>query len=204
MSETRAKDARVWEQDPFQWYVEGAECTRALLRVEGFSGVIYDPACGQGNIMKAAIAAGRTAMGTDLVRRAEGQDGDWWSGLVDFLEDEPFTVANIVCNPPFYRAKGTEAFIRRALGVAKCKVAIFTDVKFLSGKERASGLYAEHPPSRIWHLSPRPSCPPGEYLKAGNKAGGGTADYCWLVWDLLSPRRGTDTSWLTILPEDRA
>lgn len=60
----------------------------------------------------------------------------------------------------------------------------------------AAGLYAECPPRRIYILTPRPSCPPGEYLLNGGKAGGGTADWCWLVWDLQSPHTGTTFHWL--------
>jgi len=41
-------------------------------------------------------------------------------------------------------------------------------------------------------------------LEAGNKAGGGTADYCWLVWDMTSPAAVTIADWLRILPEDHA
>jgi hypothetical protein len=206
MSEKKAKDSHVWNQNEFHWYVEGSECTRALLRAEKFAGVIYDPCCGQGNIIKACWASGVSAYGSDIEKRTTES---WFMGEHDFLGDSPFDDQclsdpgmSIIMNPPFYRAVGTEAFIRKALTVAKHKVACFVDMKFLSGSARAKGVYAEHPPSRVWLLSPRPSCPPGEYLLAGNKAGGGTTDYCWLVWDLLSPSSETKLGWLRILPED--
>jgi hypothetical protein len=37
--------------------------------------------------------------------------------------------------------------------------------------------------SRIWLLSPRPSMPPGSYILAGGKPGGGRADFCWLIFE---------------------
>ncbi len=78
----------------------------------------------------------------------------------------------------------TEAFIRHALKrLSLKKLAVFTDIKFLTSARRANGLYAELPPSRVWMISPRPSCPPGAYIAAGNKPQGGTADFCWIVWD---------------------
>jgi hypothetical protein len=87
-----------------------------------------------------------------------------------------------VTNPPFGRAVLAEKFIRHAISLKPEKLAVFVDARFLFGKARAAGMYDEFPPARVWMITPRPSCPPGAYLKAGNKAGGGTADYCWLVW----------------------
>ena len=104
---------------------------------------------------------------------------------------------NIVMNPPFFRAKGAEAFIRKALSLATGKVCAFVDIRFIAGAERANGLFAEHCPHRIWIITPRVSCPPGEYLAAGHKAGNGSSDWCWLVWDLTAPKvRTSQTGWL--------
>ncbi|MGV6876667.1 hypothetical protein ACUSIJ_28875 [Pseudochelatococcus sp. B33] len=192
----RPKSAKIWERDKLNWYVEDEDCTAALLTVEKFHGLTLDPACGQGNIVKTMIAHGYDADGSDIVRRV---DADWFVGEIDFLADGAFKPGhcdNLITNPPFFGGKGTEAFIRKALTIATNKVAVFVDLKFLGSDGRASGLYAEHPPSRIYILTPRPSCPPGEYLARGGKASGGTADWCWLVWDLQSPYAGTTFHWL--------
>ena len=76
------------------------------------------------------------------------------------------------------------------------KVAAFVDIKFLAGGGRANGLYRELPPNRVWIITPRPSCPPGEVLKAGGKAEGGTADWIWMVWGKTAPHSGTVIDWL--------
>jgi len=194
MTETRKKESHVWDIDPYNWYVEPTQSTAALLTVERFTGPVWDPSCGQGNIVSTLIAAGYEAKGTDIVRRTYAK---WFSGELDFLSDHDVTGAvNICMNPPFYKAKGAEAFIRKALSICTGKVAAFVDMKFLAGSGRAKGLYAELPPHRVWILTPRPSCPPGEYLLAGNEAGGGTADWCWLVRDLTAPRSHTSFDWL--------
>lgn len=193
-AEPTAKAAHVWARDPHDWYVEPESSTDALLREEAFVGGVYDPCCGGGNIVRAARRAGLNGYGADLVRRA-GQNPAWFAGVQDFLEDHR-PRHNIIMNPPFFRAKGAEAFIRHALDVSAYKVAAFVDLKFLAGSGRANGLYAEHPPSRVWIVTPRPSCPPGEYLLAGNEAGGGTADWVWLVWDKTEPFTGTGFGWL--------
>ncbi|RWM29441.1 hypothetical protein [Mesorhizobium sp.] len=186
MLDTKAKAAHVWKRDALDWYVEEDFVTRALAKVERFVGSVLDPCCGQGNIVTALLASGVEAVGSDIVERAP-EGTPWFLGTADFREVAAIAQPNICMNPPFFRAKGAEAFIRKALSLASGKVAAFTDIKFLASDGRAKGLYAEFPPNRIWSISPRPSCPPGEYLLAGGEADGGTADYVWLVWDLTAP-----------------
>jgi hypothetical protein len=191
---SKQKQAHVWERDGLDWYVEPASSTAALLREERFVGHIHDPSCGQGNIVRTLIDHGYHASGSDLVDRA-GSPG-WFRGKADFLGNEAIYAENIMMNPPFYKAKGAESFIRKALSVATGKVAVFVDIKFLAGGGRANGLYREKPPNRVWIITPRPSCPPGEVLKAGGKAEGGTADWVWLIWDMTAPASGTAINWL--------
>lgn len=184
----KARASNIWKRDELDWYVEGVEATEALLKVERFIGHIWDPCCGQGNIITTCEANGYAfrCEGTDIVRRA---DRYWFRGERDFLawEDKPLA-QNIVMNPPFFRAKGAEAFIRKALSLATGKVAAFVDIRFLAGADRANGLYFDNPPTRIWIITPRISCPPGDYLAAGNKAGNGSSDWCWAIWDKTAPR----------------
>lgn len=184
----KTKKAHIFKRDPLEWYVEPEDCTAALLTVERFVGSVLDPACGQGNIVRTLRDKHVEAFGSDIKRRVP-EDTEWFLGEVDFLTLPPSCVqqSNIITNPPFFRGVGTEAFIRASLKAASHKVAVYTDLKFLAGAKRAGGLYAEHTPHRVWLLTPRPSCPPGEYLLAGNKAGGGTADWVWIVWDLAAP-----------------
>lgn len=184
----RPRKSNVWTRDPLDWYVEESRASAALFDVERFIGPIWDPAYGQGNICEEAKRRDYIVTGSDIVKRVEGKV--WWSrdGERDFLKsDRPTLAPNIVTNPPFFRAKGAEAFIRKALQLARGKVAVFVDICFLAGGERANGLFAEHPPHRIWIVTPRVSCPPGDYLAAGNKAGNGSSDWIWAVWDLTAP-----------------
>src|SRR5690606_29495468 len=129
--------------------------TEALLTVERFIGPVWDPCCGQGNIVKTFLAHG-SAAGTDIVRRVPDST-PWFAGEFDFMAAKPsrpdsgpylpfpeWHATNIVMNPPFFRAKGAEAFIRKAIEIAPAKVAAFLDVRFLAGHERATGLFAEH------------------------------------------------------------
>lgn len=192
----RPKAAHTWARDRFDWYVEPQDCTAALLRAERFPGPVWDPCCGGGNVRVALGEADYATRATDRVGR-----GGFCEQEVDFLETlwrEPLHGArSIVSNPPFYRGEGAEDFIRKALAIPGLeKLAAFVDVRFLGGGGRAAGLYAEHPPSRIWWLTSRPSCPPGAHLQAGGRAQGGTPEFCWLVWDLAAPAAAPTFGWL--------
>lgn len=177
------KAAHLWDRDPHDWYDEPERTTAQLLTVEAFPGWTHDPCAGGGNIVRTLLAAGLNATGSDLVQRVVAP---WHLGVSDFLDPASpglFAADNVVFNPPFYRAVGAEACIRRALADAPGKVAAFVNARFLCGVGRATGLYADHPPSRVWIITPRPSCPPGEYLARGEVAKGGEPDFIWLVWD---------------------
>lgn len=187
--------AQIFERGDLDWYQEPARCTTQLLTVERFTGSVHDPCCGAGTIPNALIGHGYQATGSDIAYRGTGNVPTWWLEPQDFLADRR-QYRNIAMNPPYFSGKGTEAFIRHALTVASEKVCVFVDRRFLTGKTRANGLYAEHPPTRVWEITPRPSCPPGEWLATGNVAGGGTQDFCWLVWDLTSSAGRTALGWL--------
>lgn len=194
----KQRAAHIFPRAAHEWYVEEPAATQGLLTVEKFAGMVWDPCCGQGNIVKTLLAAGLDAVGTDIVRRVP--DGTpWFLWEADFLAGEaqfPGGALNIVFNPPFSKGKAAEACIRRAISSMRGKVAAFVDQRFIGSARRANGLFADHPPTRIWSITPRVSCPPGEYLLAGNKAGGGTADYVWMVWDLTAPVGETRLGWI--------
>lgn len=198
-AEKREKRAHVFKRDALDFYVEERRASEALFAVEKFVGPVWDPACGSGNIVRAAHEAGLQVSGSDLRERMGDDLRRFFAGVFDFnhainpahLPRDSWQATNIVTNPPFFRGKGTEAFIRKALQIAQGKVAVFASIKFLAGAQRAKGLFADHCPHRIWVITPRVSCPPGEYLLSGGKAGQGTDDWVWLVWDLTAPPAAT-------------
>lgn len=164
-------NARVWQREDHEHYVEPAWCSMRLFEEERFSGTIYDPACGFGNVVKSAQALGMAAFGTDLVDRG-----------FDILPLKPVNffdvstkVANIVTNPPF---KIIENFTLHALSLALVNVAIIMPTARLNAAHWIRGT----PLRRIWLMTPRPSMPPGHVIAAGGKPEGGKVDYCWLVF----------------------
>ena len=76
------------------------------------------------------------------------------------------------------KALGPVAFCERALEIATFKVAMLVPLRRLP-----AARWLEHLPlETVWLLTPRPSMPPGSYIAAGHKPGGGSQDFCWLVF----------------------
>lgn len=185
------------ERHPDNWYPENPWCAEVLADHERFHGLIYDPACGSGNIPKAFLAKGHKVMATDLAA-----DRPYGTGGVDFLADSwsPPGVDNIITNPPYDGATMAQRFIEKALRVATRKVAAFLPLQFLSSQSRHP-FFNNTPPVRLYILSQRPSCPPGDLLLAGKvKQAGGMRDYCWIVWE-VQRRSFTPCTVSWIMPE---
>lgn len=163
------------------WYVEPPWVIDQLLRAVTFTGMIHDPCCGGGNIPKRLDALGYNTRACDIVDRGYGD-------VRDFFQDTR-QYDNLVFNPPY---KIAEKFILHAINFAAYKVAAIVNLKFLASQGRRDRLFHRHPPASVLICSQRPSMPPGGQ---GIKASGGTADYCWIVWDNVA---GGDTrvSWL--------
>jgi hypothetical protein len=165
----KARDSRIFAREQHDHYVEPFWVSERLFDVDRFGPHVWDPCCGWGCIVDAARKAGHNASGTDIVDRCNGR-----FEVADFREwDEG--QCDIVCNPPFDQAK---EFADRALKLSS-KVAMI----WLWRRLPAARWLANTPLARVWLMTPRPSMPSGEYIKNGGKVGGGTQDFCWLVWD---------------------
>lgn len=176
MSERHSQFAR----DALDFYREPVWCVELLAEAEPFAGTVWDPACGAGTIPNVFLKRGHIVRGSDIAER--GQHNRW-----DFLGPpgwNEWDVDNIVCNPPF---RLTKAFAERALEVARRKVALLVQLKFLASHARYP-LFTETPLKRVLILSSRPSMPPGalvdgDGLMDGKAPSGGSIDFCWLVWE---------------------
>lgn len=168
LTESRPLNARIWNRADDEWYLEPHWCSERLFAEERFQGSIYDPTCGTGRVVIAALKAGLKAYGSDLVDRG------WDSTPQDFLKHGS-RHDNIVCNPPFDSAP---KFAQHALKLARAKVAMIFPTARLNAAHWLKGT----PLVRVWLMTPRPSMPPGRVILAGEKPGGGKSDFCWLVW----------------------
>ena len=97
--------------------------------------------------------------------------------MASWLVSRP--IASMVFNPPY---KLGQAFIEKALSIATEKVAVLVQSKFPYSRGRYR-LFTGRRPAIMYHLSDRPSMPPGDKLLSGEvKAEGGKIDYLWIVW----------------------
>lgn len=191
------------------FYVEERWATDLMLAAEPFGRalrkeaepVIADPFCGTGNIPEALRAAGyRNVIATDLHDRGYPHQ----AGTVDFLQPnfvyQGVTIGSIVSNPPFDK-RTILSIIRYCLDMAEDKVALFLPLKFL-GSEGRYLFWQSRPPVRVYVLSSRPSCAPGNLLLKGKvKQEGGFADYCWYVWSRHERATGGPRIKFLITPE---
>jgi hypothetical protein len=167
--------AHNFARDAHHWYVEPTWCSRRLFEEEKFDGEILDPCCGWGRIVRSAIDAGYPVKASDVVIRPNGDaEVDRLKCQADF-RDLKGPATNIACNPPYH---ALPTFTQAALKLARRKVAVIFPVARLN----AAHWIMRAPLLRIWLMSPRPPMPPGTYLEAGHKPGGGRVDFCWLVF----------------------
>ena len=164
------------------FYPTPPEATRALLSVESFDGVIWEPACGQGHIARVLEASGHQVLATDL--------NDWSFGAngVDFLNDRHAaatrsaapTIKHIVSNPP-YGSGLADAFVVRALAITaktQGKVAMLLNLASLAHRTRTP-VWKARPPARVYVIDsvvcwPDPNRPPPKHFTQHR--------YCWCVW----------------------
>jgi len=170
-SDHRPLAAHIWSKEPDGFYVEPSWVSERLFAVEKFDGTIWDPACGIGRVTEAARRAGYRTLATDIADRGYPH----FDGLVDFLDCGRMPAANICTNPPFTVC---DQFVRRALELVPGKVAMI----WLARRLNAARWLQNTLLARVYLLTPRPSMPPGQVILAGEKPGGGTQDFCWLVF----------------------
>lgn len=172
----KPRSAHVWARDPHDYYREPRWVADALFKAEKFGAFVYDPCAGSGNIVDAALAAGHTAEGADLIDRAGGRfpQHDALTGFVPGADA-------IVSNPPFKLCNVTPPPLpERLLGISQ-KLALLLPATWLNGLARSRWLETT-PLYRVWLIAPRPAMPPGDIVAAGQKAGNGTTDFAWFVW----------------------
>jgi len=146
---------------------------------------VWEPACGKGNSVTALLNAGYEVFASDI-----REWGPWNEHLrtprhtLDFLSDEAYKYKgdyDILCNPPYGKAKMAMAFIEQGLKLCRNKVVVIVNNSFLYSQSRYTFFKATNPPARVYNLSSRPSMPPG--WDSTIKPTGGQTDYSWLVFE---------------------
>jgi hypothetical protein len=157
--------------------------THALIGNETFDGRIWEPACGDGTMVRVLRDTGRPIDATDLFDRGYGEVG------IDFLKSDR-KVENIVTNPPYNSAEG---FVEAGLRQASRKLCLLLRLAFLEGANRQRTIFSKTPPARVWVFSERITFYPAGAIQKGS----GTTAYAWFVWDKQAEKR-TELKWLPL------
>jgi len=159
------------------FYPTPSWATQALIEHEKFEGTIWEPACGDGSMVRVLEKTGCPVIATDLYDRGFGIVGE------DFLSSDRIS-DNIVTNPPFNSAEG---FVKKGLSNSNRKLALLLRLAFLEGGNRYRTIFRDHPPARTWVFSERITFYPNSVARKGS----GTTAYAWFVWDKTSTERAS-------------
>lgn len=143
----KSGEGLVREKDDF--YPTPPEPTRALLHVElprllDFNGV-WEPAAGDGAMVREMRALGLEVFASDLIERGCGAD------IQSFYDYQLPPRAAIVTNPPFALCNEDPGWVRHALETLGVEyMALLLPVNWMgSGIERAA-LWSQYPPARVY------------------------------------------------------
>ena len=165
---------------PSDFYPTRPEIVEALLNVETFKDAVWEPACGEGHIVRVLKSHGHVVFGSDLYPKKKAQLP------VDFLDAvKPAMVHSIVTNPPFRLAR---QFVLQAIRLGISKHAWLLRLQFAEGAKRWQELFSKTPPARVWVFSSRVQIN-ANYV--GNS--GGEICWAWWVWERGSKR--TELKW---------
>jgi len=144
---------------PHDFYPTPPHATGSLLERERFTGLILEPACGDGAMVKVLRKHGYEAQASDLL------DGH------DFF-DRAEKVANVVTNPPHSLSL---KFVYHAKKVATRKIAMLLPVEFLHGSTRYDLFQDRRFPLKVVYVFSSRLC-----FGCESHA---TVGHAWFVWD---------------------
>lgn len=150
-----------------RWAIE------ALLKREGFGGIILEPCCGNGAISRVLEEYGYKVQSSDIstednIYGEKGID----AFLIDKLSD------NIITNPPYDRRILNNLVEHFSIIYIK-KMALLLRLTFLESDGRRE-LFTSLPLKVVYIFSSRITMYPENEEKPENK---GTTAYAWFVWE---------------------
>lgn len=159
------------------WYPTPPEATNKLLEVEQFTGIVWEPAAGDGALAEVLSDAGLGVVASDLNEYGYCKSG------VDFLMERKIPevhkpVTNLITNPPYKLA--TE-FVNHAINLGVKKHAWLLRLAFLEGAKRYETLHSHTMPARIHVFKKRLTIWRGDEDRPWY--GSGKTAYAWFVYE---------------------
>ena len=141
-----------------------------------------EPACGRGHMAVTLAECFGSVTSSDVFDYGFGEVADF---LTTEYEDDSFDWA--ITNPPYILA---EAFIQRALKIARRGVAMLTRTVFIESAGRYERLFKSNPPTVLAQFAERVTMLKGRFDRKKSTA---TA-YAWIVWQRGRP--GPRLAWI--------
>lgn len=166
------------ERQHLDFYATHPCAAIALMMVEKFDGLIWEPAAGNGHLAK-ELRKKYTVFCSYIVKR------DFPCLEFDFLNLNYLSTknisVNIVTNPPYSLA---QEFIETSLRMIAdgYKVCMFLKLTFCEGKKRGL-FFKKYPPKRIYVFSSRVAVAKNGDFDLYAKSGGSAICYAWFVWE---------------------
>lgn len=185
--------------DSLDFFPTPAWATRALCDVVLGDKVLrqmnaWDPAAGEGHMVRPLAEYFRIASGSDIF--------DYGAGFqkFDFLFETSLGTDWVITNPPFRLA---DQFVEHALGLAEVGVAMLVRTQFLEGVGRYKGLFSKRRPATVAIFTERVPIIKGKVArwvinpKTGKpKRVTSATSYCWVVWDKDAPAAESEFVWI--------
>lgn len=155
------------QKDDF--YPTPAYAVEELLKRERFNGIIWECACGEGDISEVLLSHDYQVRSTDKINRGYGE-------VEDFLTSN-YMCENIITNPPYKH--GLE-FVLKAKEQTTQKFAMFLKTVFLESEKRKSMFEDKNYPLKtVYQFSKRVTL----YKNGKKMKNSGMISYAWYVWD---------------------
>lgn len=132
---------------------------------------VLEPACGRGHMAQVLREYFSDVQASDVHEYGYGQQADFMSS---FYPAESYDW--VITNPPFRLA---EAFIHKALPIARRGVAVLARTVFIESVGRYERLFEPVPPTTVAQFVERVPMVKGRIDKRASTATG----YAWIVWE---------------------
>ncbi len=174
---TAVMNRRVEAPESLDYFPTPPWATRALCRhilepADWLSRSVWEPACGEGHMARPLGEFFDLCMASDIYPYGHGAICDFLGGL---HQAEHAPADWIVTNPPFNLG---EAFVLRALSLARCGVAIFCRTNFAESEGRYTRLFTPYPTSAEAIFVERVNIVKGRLDRRASNA----TSYSWFVW----------------------
>lgn len=156
--------------------------------------VIWECACGKGDISKVLKENGFKVDSTDIIDRGYGICGEEMNFLSFNNGNLPFGNYNIITNPPY---KYAQQFVEKAMEIMKVDnyCCMLLKLTFLEGKKRYE-MFKKYPPMKVLVFSDRINCALGGDFESTNEIGGAVC-YAWYIWK-KGYQGKTEIDWLRV------